>query len=304
MVENIILSHEIQKAIVENITEFCNKVRRADPLEALLFISSEEYLHSQANYYQSVMKELGIDPKRKKILEIGTGYGFFMVYAIKKLGWDVYGIEPSRGECNGQFELASCILDRNGIDKNRLINTPGENIKLASNSFDIVISNDVLEHVSDPKAVFQETYRVLKPGGFLVFNVPNYCWVYEGHYNMLWFPLMSKSMAKKYVVWQGRDPTYIDRLNFLTPPIIKNIIKSIPNAKFYLPLEYKTSEFMIQRVKAYIEVMEKRQKKGLSFHILRLLYVIVSRKIFKRFFALWARLTGIYHEMHIVVKKK
>lgn len=39
-------------------------------------------------------------------------------------------------------------------------------------SFDIIVSSDVLEHVPDLDAAFAETYRVLRPGGFHVFTVP------------------------------------------------------------------------------------------------------------------------------------
>ena len=40
------------------------------------------------------------------------------------------------------------------------------------NSFDLIISGDVLEHVPDPNAAFRETFRVLRPGGFHLFTVP------------------------------------------------------------------------------------------------------------------------------------
>jgi SAM-dependent methyltransferase len=41
-----------------------------------------------------------------------------------------------------------------------------------SNSLDLIISSEVLEHVPDPYAAFDECYRVLKPGGFHLFTVP------------------------------------------------------------------------------------------------------------------------------------
>lgn len=41
-----------------------------------------------------------------------------------------------------------------------------------SNLFDLVITQDVLEHVADPDAAFREIGRVLRPGGHHVFTVP------------------------------------------------------------------------------------------------------------------------------------
>src|SRR3989338_5320547 len=176
----ITFSTHIRDAILSDMKLFCEGVRRENPVETLSFISAEKYLSSQAKYYLAVMSELGINPKGKKIFEIGTGYGFFIIYAIKKLGWDIYGIEPSAKDLSGRFELAISLLSENGICKDRLICGAGEHIKQQSNAFDIVISSDVIEHVSNPEAVFHEAYRVLKAGGLLIFNIPNYRWIYEG----------------------------------------------------------------------------------------------------------------------------
>src|SRR6185295_3218376 len=38
--------------------------------------------------------------------------------------------------------------------------------------FDLVVAQDVFEHVLDPEAAFAEVARTLRPGGALVFTVP------------------------------------------------------------------------------------------------------------------------------------
>lgn len=296
------LSQELQRGIIFNMQEFCHNVRKQIPEQALEFISSAGYVRSQADYYESVMRDLGIDTKDNKLLEIGTGFGLFMTYAINVLKWDMYGIEPGKDNL-GRFEIARSILDYNSIDQERLVNGLGERIKFESNSFDIVISNDVLEHVENPRAVILEALRVLKPGGIAIFNFNNYRWIYEAHYNLFWFPFMSKPLAKKYVAWRKRDSGYIDHLNFLNPTYIKNIIKNIPNAKVCFPLEYKTADFMIQRVKAYALCMEVGKRKQMFLPFFKILIDICSIKLFKQGMEIFARLTGIYHEMHLVIMK-
>tara|TARA_B100001758_G_C18361426_1_gene585971 strand:- start:185 stop:952 length:768 start_codon:yes stop_codon:yes gene_type:complete len=45
-------------------------------------------------------------------------------------------------------------------------------IPFEENSFDVVICNHVLEHVDDSEKVMAELYRVMKPGGWGIFQVP------------------------------------------------------------------------------------------------------------------------------------
>lgn len=46
------------------------------------------------------------------------------------------------------------------------------NLSFPDNSFDVVLSSDVLEHVPLPYRAHQEVFRVLKPGGRHIFTVP------------------------------------------------------------------------------------------------------------------------------------
>ncbi len=41
-----------------------------------------------------------------------------------------------------------------------------------NNSFDIIFCNHVLEHIPDDRKAMQELYRILKPGGFGIFQIP------------------------------------------------------------------------------------------------------------------------------------
>jgi SAM-dependent methyltransferase len=47
--------------------------------------------------------------------------------------------------------------------------------------FDAVVSADVLYHVDDDAAALREFFRVLRPGGIVVINVPAYRWLWSYH---------------------------------------------------------------------------------------------------------------------------
>ena len=47
-----------------------------------------------------------------------------------------------------------------------------ERLSFGKDSFDLVVSNDVLEHVDDPEKALSEILRVLRPGGVLLLTVP------------------------------------------------------------------------------------------------------------------------------------
>ena len=56
---------------------------------------------------------------------------------------------------------------REGVQCQDLMNLTYEN-----NTFDLVLSSDIFEHVRKPFIGFREVDRVLKPGGFHIFSIP------------------------------------------------------------------------------------------------------------------------------------
>jgi len=46
------------------------------------------------------------------------------------------------------------------------------NLPFSNNSYDVILCNHVLEHIPDDTKAMQELYRVLKPGGWGIFQIP------------------------------------------------------------------------------------------------------------------------------------
>lgn len=86
------------------------------------------------------------------------------------------------------------------------------NLTYANNSFDVILCSDVLEHIQDDKKAMSELYRVMKPGGWGIFQVPvrDQEKTYEDH------TITDPSEREKHfgqndhVRWYGND--YPDRL--------------------------------------------------------------------------------------------
>lgn len=63
----------------------------------------------------------------------------------------------------------------------RVVNAVGEMLPFPGNSFDLILSHEVLEHVEDDQAAVNEIVRTLKPGGRLVLFCPNRGYPVETH---------------------------------------------------------------------------------------------------------------------------
>lgn len=80
-------------------------------------------------------------------------------------GLDIYGVDAAVGEVTDRVKA---LTDNGGI--------PFED-----HTFDVVVSNQVFEHIAHPAPVFHEIARVLKPGGVFIALFPDKTVWFEGH---------------------------------------------------------------------------------------------------------------------------
>jgi SAM-dependent methyltransferase len=101
----------------------------------------------------------------------------------------------------------------------------GEKLPFPDNSFDVVASYQVLEHVHDPARVVAEVARVLKRGGLFHFSTPNYMAFWEPHYKIFWLPLMPKWLGRVYLRLRGRQSGFLAHLNYVNPLNIRRFLR-------------------------------------------------------------------------------
>lgn len=178
-------------------------------------------------FISEINKSSKYDCKEKKLLEIGAGVGTFLVTVRKKYAINAVGIEPSEDEFSPFNKVSKALFRQNDISEDLIFKAAAENLPFENNTFDLIYSTNVLEHVKDPKKVLSEAIRVLKPGGFLQFVIPNYFSFWEGHYGILWPCITNRFLAKIYAVITGNNPAYIDTLQLISPMYLKKILKPV-----------------------------------------------------------------------------
>lgn len=113
-------------------------------------------------------------PADARVLEVGSGaHGLIFFFEA--------------GERIGVDPLADHYRDLFPVWQNRAptIAAYGEQLPFDDSSFDIVLSDNVVDHAESPRRIVEELARVLKPGGMLYFTVnthhPIYHWAATAH---------------------------------------------------------------------------------------------------------------------------
>ncbi|CAK7025219.1 class I SAM-dependent methyltransferase [Fusobacterium varium] len=125
-----------------------------------------EYLTNVEDVYNSVyncIKEYKNKVQNPKILEIGSGLGYF-TYGMKKAGFDIAGMEIS----NDAVKKAIKNYGNNYICAD-LFEYSQEN----KEKYDVVVMTEVIEHISEPEKFLKVIRTILKTGGILIVTTPN-----------------------------------------------------------------------------------------------------------------------------------
>ncbi len=110
---------------------------------------SVDAARTHANY----LRKEGFEPGAA--LDIGCGDGAFL-RELRRLGFrDVVGVEPS------EAPVRLAADDVRGLIRQEMF----DGARFAENSFDLVTCFQTIEHVYEPRALLQDIFRILKPGG-------------------------------------------------------------------------------------------------------------------------------------------
>lgn len=146
--------------------------------------------------------EENLSADRRRILDIGSGPGFFLRRA-KERGWQTLGIEPSRQAAEYSRALGLEI-------RNEFLTADTQGL----GQFDVIHMSAVLEHIPDPIGMLEIAHRLLLPGGIVCVVVPN-------DYNPFQIALRT---ACDYKPWWLAPPHHI---NYFEPVSLKRAIQRV-----------------------------------------------------------------------------
>jgi arsenite methyltransferase len=98
-----------------------------------------------------------------RVLDVGSGAGTDSLVAAQMVGAEgnVTGIDMTPE----MLETARAAAEEMGAKNVEFVESEAERLPFADGSFDVVISNGVIDLVPDKDAVFSELFRVLAPAG-------------------------------------------------------------------------------------------------------------------------------------------
>lgn len=171
---------------------------------------SEEYNFKSDIYYNLQRSEIldFVPSDAKLILEVGCGSGLFGKKLIELRNCEVYGVEP-------HFE--SFLLAKENLTEaiHSMFDEEIED-KLNQKKFDVILFNDVLEHILMPEIALSIAKKLLSKNGVIVASIPN----------IRYYPFLLEILFDKD--WIYRDSGTLDKthVKFFTSKSMKRLFQS------------------------------------------------------------------------------
>ncbi len=150
----------------------------------------------------------------RTIVDVGGGPGYFSE-AFEARGARVLLVEPEARPVEvrpvdqpfASFEERHDYAVKQGrLHQQRTIAGDGMRLPFADNSIDVAFSSNVLEHVPDPSAFFDEALRITKPNGTIYCSFTVWSSPWGGHETSPWHLFGGKYAARRYEKKNGRPP--------------------------------------------------------------------------------------------------
>ncbi|PID95693.1 MAG: methyltransferase type 11 [Bacteroidetes bacterium] len=147
------------------------KVFNTTPFLRKLFYKLLDTLLLRTWHVKREIKKWGKSHKNSQayLLDAGSGFGQYSYYmASKNKNWQVKGVDVKQeqiDDCNRFFSKANLSNAQFSYADLTQFDEP--------NTYDFVLSVDVMEHILEDEQVFKNLYQSLKPGGMILISTPS-----------------------------------------------------------------------------------------------------------------------------------
>lgn len=150
---------------------------------------TQSSLHVNYRYILDLIRRENARAAHVRILDYGCGDGDIVENGLAE-GMDIHGADVFYSGSDS-YE----VVKQKGLLGDRIRTITDNHVDFPDGFFDLVISNQVFEHVEDMDAVLFEINRILKPGGRFLCLFPSKDVWREGHCGvpfLHWFPKDSR----------------------------------------------------------------------------------------------------------------
>jgi 2-polyprenyl-3-methyl-5-hydroxy-6-metoxy-1,4-benzoquinol methylase len=202
----------------------------------------------------------GFFGRRTRVLDVGCAYGGFLV-AFAERGARVTGIDVDAR----YVRLAALNLRERGLDAQLVHGDAGAEHRAFRGRFDLVIANDVLEHVREPAAFLRNLRAWLAPDGVAYLEIPNGAWPpyvgKDGHHQLFGVTLLDFAEASEYMRLLSPGGRY-DTYNYLDAGAYERLFGLCGLSFELLPAE--TGAHTVEGVLAQCAALEREVDAGLA----------------------------------------
>lgn len=191
-----------------------------------------------------------------RVLDAGSGYGATTL-ALAESCAEVTGLEPA----SHLHDSATAAAAARAVGNVRFLNLSIEELQ-EREEYDLIVLDNVYEHLPDHAAALMRLTDALRPGGVLYLLVPNKVWPIEAHYRLPFLSWLPLSWATRYLRLSGRGDDYRDASYAPTVAELRTrlseqhlqfqfVLPGVPDAtKLGLPVHYRVGIALLRRVPA------------------------------------------------------
>jgi SAM-dependent methyltransferase len=196
----------------------------ADREKQLAYSDLQPEMHAEAGRRKKAQKIIRVlrhylgrdDLSGLTVLDLGCSTGFISD-ELARVGGRVVGVdidEPGLAAAGRRFGSGAAFMCADGAA-----------LPFPDESVDVIVFNQIYEHVVDPDAVMREIRRILSPKGVAYLGLGNRLQVIEPHYKLPLLSWLPYGLADRYMRAAGKGARYHER--FRTRPGLRRLCQGL-----------------------------------------------------------------------------